>query len=133
MERLFQAQRSAFAAAPTRRWPTESRACGALRDAVRKHAGSLAHAADRDFGGRAHAETMMVDVLPSVLHINHLLGGLGRWMRPSRRRVELLFLGNSARWCISRRAWLASWCPGTSPSIWRSGHWPPRWRQATDA
>jgi len=97
IERLFQAQRSAFAAAPYPALADRKQGLRRLRDAVRKHAGSLAHAADRDFGGRAHAETMMVDVLPSVLHINHLLGRLGRWMRPSRRSVELLFLGNSAK------------------------------------
>jgi len=93
---LLSAQQAAFAAAP---YPTlaERRASlRRLRTAIRAHAVRLAEAAGRDFSARAGSETMMVDVLPSVLHINHLLGGLRRWMKPSRRHTELLFLGNSA-------------------------------------
>ena len=96
LENLLTAQRAAFAGTPYPSLATRKAALRKLRAAVREHAGHLAVAADRDFGGRAHAETMTVDVLPSVLHINHLLGGLRRWMRPSRRHVEWLFLGNRA-------------------------------------
>lgn len=68
-----------------------------LRAGLRACAQDLVDAANRDFGARAAAETMMVDILPSILHINHLLGGLKRWMKPSRRHTELLFLSNSAK------------------------------------
>jgi coniferyl-aldehyde dehydrogenase len=67
-----------------------------LRAAIRKHAALLAEAAQGDFGARAPAETMMTDVLPTVLHINHLLRGVRRWMKPSRRHTEWLFLTNRA-------------------------------------
>ena len=96
-ESLLSLQQKAFADAPYPGCNERRDALKALRRAIRKHAPSLAAAADRDFGGRAVAETMTVDVLPSILHINHLLGGLRRWMRPARRHVEWLFLGNRAR------------------------------------
>jgi len=93
---LLACQQGAFAAA---RYPSlEQRRATLrrLRAAIRQHAAALAEAANRDFSARAEAETLMVDVLPSVLHINHLLGGLRRWMKPSRRHTELLFPTNRA-------------------------------------
>ncbi len=57
----------------------------------------LAEAISADFGGRAVAETQMLDVLPPALAIRHARRHLQRWMRPSRRRPELLFATNSLR------------------------------------
>ena len=37
----------------------------------------------------------MLDLLGATLEANHAISHLSRWMRPSRRRVELLFLTNS--------------------------------------
>ncbi len=37
----------------------------------------------------------MFDLLGSTLEANHAIAHLGRWMRPSRRSTELLFLSNS--------------------------------------
>jgi coniferyl-aldehyde dehydrogenase len=93
---LLARQQAAFAAAPYPSLEQRRATLRRLRAAIRQHAAALAEAARREFRARAEAETMMVDVLPSVLHINHLLGGLRRWMRPSRRHTELLFLGNRA-------------------------------------
>jgi coniferyl-aldehyde dehydrogenase len=96
-EALFSVQQAAFFAAP---YPTLAQRLSTLRRlraAIRAHAGRLATAAAQDFSARAESESLMVDVLPSILHINHLLRGLKRWMKPSRRHTELLFLGNSAR------------------------------------
>lgn len=96
LEAVFSRQRAAYAAAPYPSLSERRSALRRLRGALRAHAKSLAAAARQDFGHRADAETMMADVLPSILHINHLLHGLRRWMKPSRRRTELLFLTNRA-------------------------------------
>jgi coniferyl-aldehyde dehydrogenase len=48
----------------------------------------------QDFGGRSRNESRLADVLGPVLQINHALRHLRRWMRPVRRRAELLFLSN---------------------------------------
>ncbi|CAG2151186.1 coniferyl aldehyde dehydrogenase [Cupriavidus numazuensis] len=97
LQALLAKQRAGFMASPFPSLGERRATLRRLRGAIRGHAHRLAAAAQRDFSARAEAETLMVDVLPSVMHINHLLGGLRRWMKPSRRHTELLFFGNSAR------------------------------------
>lgn len=92
----FSALRAAFAETPFPSYAERRGALRSLREALRKHASACAAAAAADFGVRATAETMMVDLLPSLLHIDHLLKHLRRWMRPSRRAPELLFATNRA-------------------------------------
>ncbi|MBC6980361.1 coniferyl aldehyde dehydrogenase [Caulobacter sp. 17J80-11] len=92
-------QRAAFHTQPYPSLAQRRAALKRLRAAIRKHASALAQAAQADFGSRATAETLMLDVAPSVLHVDHLLRRLGRLMKPSRRGVEWLFLTN--------RAWVA--------------------------
>lgn len=57
----------------------------------------LADAASKDFGQRAHAESKMLDVLGPMLELNHAIRHVRRWMKPSRRSTELLFLSNSIK------------------------------------
>ncbi|SPB15801.1 aldehyde dehydrogenase [Caballeronia novacaledonica] len=92
----FAAMRAAFAAAPYPAYDARRRALQSLRDALRRHAHQCTAAAEADFGVRAADETMLIDMLPSLLHIDHLLRHLRRWMRPSRRAPELLFRTNRA-------------------------------------
>lgn len=94
--RRFEAQRAAFFAAPYPSYAERRDALRRLRASLRSHAGACAAAASADFGVRAADETMLVDLLPSLLHIDHLLRHLRRWMRPSRRSPELLFSTNRA-------------------------------------
>ena len=54
-------------------------------------------AVNADFGGRSPAETKLIEVLGPILEAQHAIAHLRRWMRPRRRRTELLFLTNSAR------------------------------------
>ncbi|MFP6562667.1 aldehyde dehydrogenase family protein [Paraburkholderia sp. B3] len=92
----FYALRAAFHAAPYPAYAARREALRRLREALRRHAPACAAAAAADFGVRAADETMLVDLLPSLLHIDHLLRHLRHWMRPSRRRPELLFSTNRA-------------------------------------
>jgi coniferyl-aldehyde dehydrogenase len=92
----FAALRAAFAAAPNPNYAQRRDRLRRLRDALRRHARECASAAAIDFGLRASDETMLVDLLPSLLHIDHLLRHLRRWMKPSRRSPELLFSTNRA-------------------------------------
>jgi coniferyl-aldehyde dehydrogenase len=93
---LLVRQRDAFLARPYPSYAERRDALRRLRRAVRKHADALARAADADFSPRAASETLMLDVVPLLLHLDHLAGGLRRWMKPSNRKVEWLFLGNRA-------------------------------------
>jgi len=69
----------------------------ALKSQLRRYQDVLAEAIAKDFGDRAHAETKMLDILPTTLEINHALVHLERWMKPSRRWAELLFATNSLK------------------------------------
>jgi len=95
--RIFAAQRAAFEAQP---YPAEEQRRAkirALKRQIGRYQDVLAEAMNRDFGHRTPAESKMLDLLGATLEANHALAHLGRWMRPSPRATELLFLSNSLR------------------------------------
>ena len=55
---------------------------------------ALAAAINADFSSRSLDESKLLDLLGSVLEADHAIHHLRRWMRPSKRRTELLFLSN---------------------------------------
>lgn len=96
VESLFNAQCLAFDAAPYPSFAERRYALRRLKSAIRRHAQACAGAVALDFGTRDAGETLLVDLLPSLLHIDHLIRNLRRWMRPSPRHTELLFRTNRA-------------------------------------
>jgi len=94
---LFAAQQAAYRADPCPSADERRRRLKALKHQVARHQDVLAEAMSRDFGHRSHAESKMLDLLGSVLEANHAISHVRRWMKPSRRRTELLFLTNSVR------------------------------------
>jgi len=95
--RLFAAQRAAFANDPAPGASERRSRLQAIKRQVQRYQDPLAEAMSQDFGYRAAAESKMLDLLGSVLEINHALAHLRRWMKPSRRSTELLFLSNSVK------------------------------------
>jgi coniferyl-aldehyde dehydrogenase len=95
LRRLFDAQAEAFLSAPYPEAAQRRADLKALRNQVRRYQDRMVAAMSADFGFRAPAESKMLDLLGSVLEINHALSHLGRWMKPSRRSSELLFMSNS--------------------------------------
>ncbi|MES2130469.1 MAG: coniferyl aldehyde dehydrogenase [Pseudomonadota bacterium] len=91
---LFARQAKAYAGAPYPDADQRRADLKALRQQVRRYQDRLAEAMSSDFGFRAEPESKMLDLLGVVLEINHALSHLGRWMKPRRRRTELLFLSN---------------------------------------
>ena len=94
VQRLFAAQRAAALAQPM---PSASERRGrlqALKRQTQRYQDLLAEAMSADFGYRPAAESKLLDLLGSVLELNHAHDHLGRWMKPSPRAAELLFLGN---------------------------------------
>jgi coniferyl-aldehyde dehydrogenase len=93
--RIFEGQRAAFDADP---YPSAARrraSIKALKRQISRYQDVLAGAMSRDFGFRAATESKMLDLLGSTLEANHAIAHLKRWMKPSRRATELLFLSNS--------------------------------------
>ena len=81
---LLDAQRAAFArGAPDYR--ARMGALGTLRRALHARREELARAVSDDFGGRAHEETLLLELFPLFDQIRHARSHLRRWMR--RRRV----------------------------------------------
>ncbi len=73
--------------------PAASRlaALAALDRMIRSHQGAFAAAIAADFGHRAHEETILAEVVPSLAAIRHTRKHLRAWMRPEPRAVDIGF------------------------------------------
>jgi len=91
----FTVQKQAFLRNPFPTYDQRRHKLQALRRQLKRYQDVLALAIANDFGWRAPAESKLVDVMAPVFEISHALHGLRKWMRPSRRSTELLFLTNS--------------------------------------
>jgi coniferyl-aldehyde dehydrogenase len=96
MRRLFELQRRAFEAAPYPDLAARKAKLRRLIAALQRHQDAIVAAVNADFGVRAGAETKLIEVMGPILEARHALSHMGRWMKPRRRRTELLFLTNSA-------------------------------------
>jgi len=63
----------------------------ALKKALIKHKDKLAKAISADFGHRSIDETMLADLLPVVMSIDHTIKHLRQWMKPEKRQVSWLY------------------------------------------
>lgn len=95
--RIFASQQAAFLASPSPSLHERLAHLKALKKQISRYQDVLADAISRDFGHRAHAESKMLDLLGSTMELNHAIAHLKRWMKPSRRSTELLFLSNSVK------------------------------------
>jgi coniferyl-aldehyde dehydrogenase len=95
--RLFAAQKAAFLADPYPSAQARRASLKALKKQISRYQDVLTRAISKDFGFRSVSETKMLDLLGVTLEANHAISHVARWMKPSRRAVELLFLTNSLR------------------------------------
>lgn len=76
----FKAQQRAFAkGAPD--YGQRMRALASLRDGLHAHQDELLQAVSDDFSGRAHEETLLLELFPLYDQIRHARAHLKRWMR----------------------------------------------------
>lgn len=97
MQEVFERQRQSFAAQPYPDLAERQVKLKALRALLQRYQDRIAAVVSADFGGRSPTETKLVEVLGPILEITHALHRLRGWMKPRKRRTELLFLTNSAR------------------------------------
>lgn len=97
LDTVFQQQREAFRRQPMPSRETRLQWLTALAELLRKEQNALTEAVDRDFGNRSPYETRTAELLPSLQGIHYTCKQLKKWMKPSRRRVGLLFQPASAR------------------------------------
>jgi coniferyl-aldehyde dehydrogenase len=88
---LFEKQRVAFrAGAPD--YARRMAALKALESAAIDQKDEIVRAADEDFGGRAHQETLALELAPLVDAIRHARKHLAGWMKPQNVRAGINFL-----------------------------------------
>jgi len=68
-----------------------------LQDALLKHETSLLDALQKDFGCRAHEESRILELIPTLGEIKHAKRHLKKWMRPERRSVHISSFPASAK------------------------------------
>ncbi|GFM87452.1 aldehyde dehydrogenase [Pseudomonas cichorii] len=97
LENTFALQRQAFAANPMPSAAQRSQWLKSLGELLSDHRQALIDAISSDFSHRSADETLLAELLPSLLGIRDARKQLKRWMKPSRRRVGLAFQPASAR------------------------------------
>jgi coniferyl-aldehyde dehydrogenase len=68
-----------------------------LKASLLKHRHALAAAESSDFGSHSADEVMIAEIFPLIEALNQAIKGVGKWMRPSRRKVGLALMPSSAR------------------------------------
>jgi coniferyl-aldehyde dehydrogenase len=88
---LLKVQKMAFRDSP---FPTENdrkQQLVALKNSLIKHQDKLLKAASADFGHRSSDETLLADIMPTIMSIDHAIKHLREWMKSEKREVSLLF------------------------------------------
>jgi acyl-CoA reductase-like NAD-dependent aldehyde dehydrogenase len=92
LDRLYAAQRAAFARSPYPDADTRDRRLGALERLLRENVDPIAAAIASDFGHRSTHETRLLELFPSLEAVRHARRRLRKWMTPKRRATSLWFL-----------------------------------------
>jgi coniferyl-aldehyde dehydrogenase len=97
LDQLFNAQRQAFAANPMPTAGQRQQWLKALRTLLSDERHALIAAISSDFSHRSADETLLAELMPSLLGIHYASKHLKRWMKPSRRSVGMAFQPASAK------------------------------------
>ncbi|MFW1839795.1 coniferyl aldehyde dehydrogenase [Acinetobacter gyllenbergii] len=97
MHSVFKQQRAAFTAQPYPALDDRRRKLLQIKKQIIRYQDVIASAINTDFSSRSVDESKLLDLLGSVLEAEHAIRHVRRWMRPSKRSTELLFLSNHLR------------------------------------
>lgn len=61
-----------------------------LKKSIIKNEQLIYHALKKDYGYRSEFDSLIADVLPSIMTLNHTLKKLKKWMKPSKRHSGLM-------------------------------------------
>ncbi|NLQ17073.1 coniferyl aldehyde dehydrogenase [Marinomonas sp. M1K-6] len=95
LQDLFAKQQSAFHCHSMPSAASRIDQLRALKVALIHHQDAIIHAVNEDFSCRAKDETLITEIMMTVQSLNYMIKNIHRWMRPSRRRVSLLFTPSS--------------------------------------
>ena len=97
LERLFKAQRAAYAANPMPPAAQRQQWLKALSDLLSNERQALIKAISSDFSHRSADETLLAELMPSLHGIHYASRHLKGWMKASRRKVGMAFQPASAK------------------------------------
>lgn len=97
LEQLFNSQRKAFAANPMPLAGQRLQWLKTLRTLLSDERQALVDAINSDFSHRSADETLLAELMPSLLSIQYASKHLKKWMKPSRRHVGMAFQPASAK------------------------------------
>jgi coniferyl-aldehyde dehydrogenase len=97
LQTIFNQQRTAFNALPYPDLDSRRSKLFNLKKQIIRYQDVIAAAINTDFSSRSIDESKLLDLLGSVLEAEHAIRHLRKWMRPSKRSTELLFLSNRLR------------------------------------
>jgi coniferyl-aldehyde dehydrogenase len=96
-QRVFALQRAAYLRHPYPSLAERRAALTALERALLGAKDAIAEAIHKDFGHRAAEESLLLELFTCIDGIRHARKKLGKWMKPQRRSVSLLFATGSNR------------------------------------
>lgn len=91
MKDLFEKQKGAYSNAPMPSADQRILHLKRLKEVVLKYQDELAAAVYEDFSCRSKNETLIAEILTSVQGINDAIKHTKKWMKPSKRKVGMLF------------------------------------------
>ncbi|MBK5341512.1 coniferyl aldehyde dehydrogenase [Pseudomonas sp. TH49] len=97
LDRLFAAQRAAYAANPMPPADQRQQWLKALRELLSHERQALVEAISADFSHRSADETLLAELMPSLHGIHYASRHLKGWMKSSRRKVGMAFQPASAK------------------------------------
>ncbi|MGS0739849.1 coniferyl aldehyde dehydrogenase [Pseudomonas sp. GG8] len=97
LEQLFNNQRRAFAANPMPLAGQRLQWLKTLRTLLSDERQALVDAINSDFSHRSADETLLAELMPSLLGIQYASKHLKKWIKPSRRHVGMAFQPASAK------------------------------------
>ncbi|WP_068827534.1 coniferyl aldehyde dehydrogenase [Pseudomonas sp. BMS12] len=91
LEPLLAAQRAAFRANPMPSAEQRLAWLKTLRELIHQEKDALIAALHADFSNRAESETMLAEIMASLNGIHYASKNLKKWMKPSKRSVDMSF------------------------------------------
>ncbi|NQZ80970.1 MAG: coniferyl aldehyde dehydrogenase [Colwellia sp.] len=88
---LFSQQKTTFAKAPYLPYEERITALQNLKSLLLDNQQAFIEAINQDFGHRSADDTIMGDILSTVMGINYTLKRLKKWMKPQKKHVGLIF------------------------------------------
>ena len=95
LQQIYHQQKIAFEAAPYPDASYRKDKLKQLKKQIIRYQDVIADAIHQDFGSRSIDESKITDLMGSLLETSHAISHVKKWMKPSKRHTELLFMTNS--------------------------------------